>query len=310
MSRPERAAAASIAPRSGPSPAITSGQSRPARSTTSTRCECPCSAPACRGRARTARRGAARSPRRVRAGRDVHGIGNDLEPRARRSPARARAGRRAIVVLTATIASAAARPERLRARFARMYGIIGSASGHDRAGARPDAPRHHAGRAVRDRATCPRACGSGRTSSTPASSRERCRRPGGRAGARPSIDGRHVSTCWPCTRSMRSRCDDVGENVGERRVEPLVLEVVPDVRQRRRGRAELEDAKAVVVALAAPGRRARPRLHDDHVMSAARAGRAPARTCSTRCRRTRAGTSRWRGGRAFDAESRVMTVEV
>ena len=35
----------------------------------------------------------------------------------------------AIVVLTATIASAAARPDRLRARLARMYGIIGSANG-------------------------------------------------------------------------------------------------------------------------------------------------------------------------------------
>src|SRR3990170_4785184 len=41
--------------------------------------------------------------------------------RARRSAA--------MVVLTATIAWAPARPRRLRARFARMYGIIGSAAG-------------------------------------------------------------------------------------------------------------------------------------------------------------------------------------
>ena len=59
--------------------------------------------------------------------------------RARRSAA--------IVVLTAMMASAAARPERLRARLARMYGIIGSASGQSGAGARPDAARHHARRA-------------------------------------------------------------------------------------------------------------------------------------------------------------------
>ena len=35
-----------------------------------------------------------------------------------------------MVELTATIASARARPVRLRARFSCMYGIIGSANGH------------------------------------------------------------------------------------------------------------------------------------------------------------------------------------
>ena len=45
--------------------------------------------------------------------------------------------------------------------------------------------------------------------------------------------------------------DDLREPVGETRVEPLVLEVVADVRQRRRREAELDDPNAFVLALAA-----------------------------------------------------------
>ena len=55
----------------------------------------------------------------------------------------------------------------------------------------------------------------------------------------------------------------VREPVGKARVEPLVLEVVADVRQGRRREAELDDPNAFVLALAAAFGLARPRLYDD-----------------------------------------------
>ena len=62
--------------------------------------------------------------------------------------------------------------------------------------------------------------------------------------------------------------DDVREPVGQARVEPLVLEVVADVRQRRRREAELDDPNALVLTLAASFGLTRPRLYDDDFMAA------------------------------------------
>ena len=49
--------------------------------------------------------------------------------------------------------------------------------------------------------------------------------------------------------------DHVGKNTGERRIQPLVLEVVADVRDRRRGRAELQhpQTRRTTVSRTPPG---------------------------------------------------------
>ena len=62
--------------------------------------------------------------------------------------------------------------------------------------------------------------------------------------------------------------DDFREPVGKARVEPLVLEVVADVRQGRRREAELDDPNAFVLALAASFGLTRPRLYDDDRVAA------------------------------------------
>ena len=80
------------------------------------------------------------------------------------------------------------------------------------------------------------------------------------------------------------------------RVQALVLEVVADVRHRRCRRAEHLDLEPVVLPVAAGLARARLDGHD--VVARERAGRAPARTCSNRCRRSWGGTSQWQSGSA------------
>ena len=83
----------------------------------------------------------------------------------------------------------------------------------------------------------------------------------------------------------------------ERREQALVLEVVADERNRRRGGAELFDRETVVLAGSDAGC-ARTRL--DHIdrMTAVPAVRAPVPTCSSRCRRSWVETSRSRSGSA------------
>jgi hypothetical protein len=58
--------------------------------------------------------------------------------------------------------------------------------------------------------------------------------------------------------------DDVREDICECWIQPFILEVVPDVGQRRRRKAELEYAKPIVLALTTSGRPAGSWLRHDH----------------------------------------------
>ena len=120
-----------------------------------------------------------------------------------------------------------------------MYGIIGSASGQARPRAAgctaSSSPPSSPGRA-RPR----RACESDPTSSRPASSREPCRPPGRLRRCAASIDGSARQHVLPVDDVDPFARDERREELGEPRVQPLVLEVVADERHGRRRRAELE----------------------------------------------------------------------
>ena len=231
MSRLDRLRRASIAARSGPSPTITSGQSS-ARALGDVdevrrafvRCEL---AEIERIRAVERRRRCAAVARRPATSTGLGMISSRVDAssgaRARRSAA--------IVELTAMMASAAARPARLRARLAAHVRDHRQRQRPERPAARTDAPRHHRRRAG----------GAERRSLARVDQvRPVAHRPVVAHGAdhrapvpvRGLYRGQDVSTCWAWTRSTSSRGDDRPRRVRQLREQTLVLEVVPDVGQR------------------------------------------------------------------------------
>ena len=226
-------ARASICARSGPSPAMTSGQSRSACSTTSDQVRCALVRRELAEIERVRVRQRWRGRGRVRAQAvDVDGVGDDFE-RVSRELGRARTkvggDRRAdgddrVGPRKAACACAQVRAHVRNHRQRQPATARRRAAGCSASSSRPSTR----GTATRTSFDVDR----DRTSSRPASSRAPCRRPGYRADAPPRSTGSDVSTCWPCTRSTRSRAMTSRETVGEARVEPLVLEVVADVRQR------------------------------------------------------------------------------
>ena len=195
MSRSDCAASCSIASRSGPSPARRAAS----RASRAPRCErdgwCPCWARVSRDTTRTVSLiggafAAPHFPQRL----DVHGVGDDLhagrcdlgrscpEVRGDRRAHRDNGiGSRESPLLPGQIAPACTESSAASAATVR--------------GVRPDAARHHRRRAVRDRAPGRRTCESGPTSSTPASSRARCRPRESTIVVRQRIAGTDVMTC-------------------------------------------------------------------------------------------------------------------
>ena len=201
--------------------------------------------------------------------------------------------------LTATTALAPASACCLRARLPRMYGMNGQRQRPGRAGARPHAPRHHRRRARRAQRRRRRVVD------------ERAPVADGPVVAHGADHGQAQGGAGRDRRGRRQhvlRVDDVGLRVagdgaqprGRARPEPLVLEVVADKRHRRRGLLDGADAEPVVRrGRARPATRRGPARPTPRGRE--RAGRAPARTCSSRCRRRREERRRSRSGSASSA---------
>ena len=254
----DRAAdAAPRAPASAPIRAVaanTSGQSRSARSTTSSRCGCPCSVRACRGRAHTdsSSRAARLALAIARSAGDVHRVGDHLE---RVAAARARA---------------------------REVGGDLSADGDHRVGAREPCAWSRGSRACTESSAAPaararrRAAGCTRVmlptvhsgqSATPSAVCNQIRPVADRPVVAHRGDDRHVRvpvprriagsvviTCCAWTMSKRCRCEQRRQSSSPSDPrQPLVLEVVAHVRHVGRRRAELDAREAVVRRFANAG---------------------------------------------------------
>ena len=129
---------------------------------------------------------------------------------------------------------------------------------------------------------------------------------GCRAVAAASTAGGADRTCCPWTMSdLRVARSALRAARASRRIEPLVLEVVADARHVRRVGVELDDAECRRSSCRCLARRSSGDDLDDHARRGrAPQARAPARRCSSRCRRMRRervgrrGGSSWRRTRA------------
>ena len=147
-----------------------------------------------------------------------------------------------------------------------MYGNHRERGRPERAGVRPDAARHHRGRASgAERGVVRRVDEIGPVADRPVVANRADH--GDRRAARRLDRGEAGEHVLAVNEIDPLPGDHVREKIRERRVQPLVLEVVADVRDRRRGRAELQDPETVVRRLARAARRAGARLDDRDRMS-------------------------------------------
>ncbi len=198
----------------------------------------------------------------------------------------------AICRLTAITAVARDRPSRLVARFARMYGIIVKSRRPEDTRTRTNAHGHVLNRALGTELTpLRRANQIGPIADRPVvANRDHHRHVRLPCRANRWQRGHHVL----CVDDVEALCGDQAREVlPENPRQPLALEVIPHVRQIGRGEPDFLHDEAVVIRLLEyqrarrePGGRRRPR-------DRGREDRVKARTCSSRCRRTSAGTSRW-----------------
>ena len=168
--------------RCGPSPTTTSGHARRrALDRRQQELARPCSARACRRRRRTGPSTRRRPPPAPRARMPATSTGFGMISMPRRAEQRRTAARRSRAMAELTAIDGVAPPRGARCLRARLRPHVRDERQRERpgrAGARPDAPRHHARPSTPGTACGAPGRGSGPTSSRPASSRAPCRRPG------------------------------------------------------------------------------------------------------------------------------------